>query len=223
VAACNRLGTAALEAGRHDEARTLFDIQVDLAETALKLADEDADGRLAHAREIAVNNAALAALRRGDCLFARAWLEAAEPTHRATMANRKAVVERCAEALNAVIPTGEFVQYAGHGAFNSLTLRESGDETLQFSAYWMRVGRGPLAEWGPAAIGSLDNTLVDRESGIGRYAGIEDHPCELAIQWVPGGLEIQHTDTPECRMGGMGAELFGKYWRVGEPERAGGD
>lgn len=219
AAQCNRLGSEALQQERYDVATALFEAQVDYAETAWKQADDGADdSKLAHAREIAVNNAALAALKSGDCLRARAWLEAAEPTHKATLANRKALTERCAGKLDVVERTGEFWQYAGHGSWNSITLRETGDETLQFSAFWMRVGRGPIREYGPAAIGDIEQAFIDPTTGRGPFDGGDPAvACHLDIQWVPGGLEIQHTDAPECRLGGMGADLFGKYWRVGEP------
>lgn len=221
AAQCNRLGSEALQQGRLDVAAQLFEAQVDYAETALQQAEPGADdSKLAHAREIAVNNAALAALKAGDCLRARAWLEAAEPTHKATVANRKQLSDRCAGKLDVVTRTGEFWQYAGHGAWNSITLRETGDETLQFSAFWMRVGRGPIREYGPAAIGDIEQAFIhtDGQRGRGRFDSYDDGvTCELDITWVPGGLEIRHTDAPECRLGGAGAELFGKYWRVGDP------
>lgn len=222
VARCNRLGTEALQAGRHDDAKVLFEAQVDYAETAWKQVEDGADDRrAAHAREIPVNNAALAALRRGDCLRARAWLDVAEASHAATLANRKQLDARCAGKLDGVIHTGEFWQYAGHGAWNSITLRETGDETLHFSAFWMRAGRGPLSEYGPAAIGDIEQAFiqVDGQRGRGQFAGYDEGvTCELRIAWVPGGLEVSHTDIPECRTGGMGAELSGTFWRVGEPE-----
>ena len=221
AAQCNRLGSEALQQGRLDVAAALFEAQVDYAETAWKQAEDGADdGKLAHAREIALNNAALAALKGGDCLRARAWLEAADASHKATVANRKQLDARCAGKLDVVERTGEFWQYAGHGSWNSITLRETGDETLQFSAFWMRVGRGPIREYGPAAIGDIEQAFihVDGQRGRGAFEGNDDGvSCELDIEWVPGGLTIAHTDVPECRLGGMGAELSGRYWRVGEP------
>jgi hypothetical protein len=221
VAQCNRLGSEALQQGRFAAATALFEAQVDYAETAWNQAEASADdSKLAHAREIAVNNAALAALKSGDCLRARAWLEAADAGHQATLANRKPLAERCAGKLDVVAHTGEFWQYAGHGAWNSITLRETGDETLQFSAFWMRVGAGPIREYGPAAIGDIEQAFihVDGQHGRGQFDGYDEGvTCELRIVWVPGGLEIQHSNVPECHIGGAGAELVGKYWRVGEP------
>lgn len=220
AAQCNRLGTEALQAGRHDDAMRLFERQVDYAETALKEADADADtGRLRHAREIAMNNAALTQLRAGDCLRARTWLEAADAAHKATQANRRQLDERCAGRLDGAERTGEFRQYAGHGAWNTLSIRPTGDETLRLDASWLRIGRGPLQEWGAAAIGEMEQVYlhVGESSARGLFAGNDPAvECHLLVAYLPGGIEVEHTDSPDCRLGGAGAELAGRYWRVGE-------
>jgi hypothetical protein len=220
VAQCNRLGSEELRAGRHDAALRLFEIQIDLAETALKAVSADADaGQLAHAREIAINNAGLAQLRAGDCLRARAWLEAADADHSATQANRRQLEKRCAGQLTGSEHTGQFWQYAGHGAWNSLSIRPTGDETLRLDASWLRVGRGPLAEWGAAAIGELDQVYlhVEGREARGVFAGNDpDSECQLHVRYVTGGIELEHTAKAECSVGGAGATLGGRYWRVGE-------
>lgn len=220
VAGCNRIGTEALQQGRIEAARDAFVQQIDHAETALKLADTVAERqRLAHALQIALNNAALAALSAGDCRMARAWLQVADTEHKATRANDRARRQRCGESSDPVEMLGEFLQYAGHGAWNSVSIRETGDETLRLDAFWMRIGRGPLSEWGPAAIGDLSEVYlhVDGLQARGGYAGLAPEvDCEVQIRFVPAGLEIVHTAASECRMGGAGAELQGHYWRVGE-------
>lgn len=220
AAACNALGSKALQAGDIKRAQQIFALQVDYAETAQKLAEVDADlTRLAHAREIAVNNAALAALRAGDCPRARAWLEAADPAHKATAANRRQLDARCAGQLDGLQHTGEFWQYAGHGVWNTVSIRPTGDETLRLDAFWMRIGRGPLNEWGPAAFGNLEQVYlhVDGQRARGEFEGIDPEAgCEVRVTWAPGGLDIEHTALDECRLGGAGADLHGRYWRVGE-------
>jgi len=219
VAQCNRLGSDALRGGQHEVAMRYFEQQIDLAETALKQASDDDQSRLQHAREIAVNNAALAALGVGECQRARAWLEAADTTHKASIANRKALLARCAGKLDAIEHTGEFRQYVGHGAWNTISVRATGDETLQFSAFWMRIGQGPLQTLGAAAIGDIEQAYlhVEGDRGRGRFAGIDpDVTCELQVQWLAGALEVSHTADAACRLGGAGAELHGRYWRVGD-------
>ncbi len=220
TAQCNRLGTEALQAGDHERAVRLFERQVDFAETALREADADADhAAFQHGREIAVNNAALAWLRADNCLRARAWLEAAGAEHKATQANRRQLDQRCQGRLSAGEHTGEFWQYAGHGAWNTISIRPTGDDVLRLDAFWMRVGRGPLHEWGPAAFGEMEQVFlhIEGDEGNGLYEALDpDTECRVRVRYTAQGLEIRHSDHPDCQVGGAGADLFGRYWRVGE-------
>ena len=220
TAVCNRVGSAALSAGQLDAARQAFERQVDFADTALIGAADDADvERLIAARQIALNNAALTALRAGECLQARAWLEVADAEHKATQANRRQLLQRCAGALDAHSQTGEFWQYAGHGAWNSISIRPTGDESLRLDAFWMRVGRGPLHAFGPAALGELERVhlQVEGEAAQGPFEGNDPAlDCQLQLRYLPDGLEVTHTDSEQCRTGGAGAVLQGRYWYVGD-------
>jgi hypothetical protein len=220
TAACNRVGSEALSAGQFDAARQAFERQIDFAETALKDAGEGANAeRLAAARQIALNNAGLAALRAGDCLRARAWLEVADAGHKATQANRRQLQQRCAQAFAGGPQTGEFWQYAGHGAWNSISIRSTGDETLRLDAFWMRIGRGPLQEYGPAAMGELEQVYLQVEGNAARgpFEGNDpDVECQLQLRYLPDGLEVSHTDDEHCRTGGAGAVLQGRFWHVGD-------
>lgn len=221
VSACNRLGTDALKAGEFDSARALFAQQIDRAQTAVRASEDEPDrARASAALQIALNNAALAELRAGDCLRARAWLEVADADHRATQANRRQLQQRCADGLDSRVHTGEFWQYAGHGAWNSISIRETGDETLRLDAFWMRVGRGPLQDYGPAAMGELTQVFlhVDGDRATGNFEANEDAvECLLQVQWSAGGLQVQHSDTQACYTGGAGAVLSGHFWHVGAP------
>lgn len=220
TAACNRVGSEALSAGQFDVARQAFERQIDFADTALKNADDGVDAeRLVAARQIALNNAGLAALRAGECLRARAWLEVADAGHKATQANRRQLLQRCAQAFAGSPQTGEFWQYVGHGAWNSISIRPTGDETLRLDAFWMRVGRGPLQEYGPAALGELKQVYlqVEGDAAQGPFEGNEPGvDCQLRLRYLPDGLEVSHTDNEHCRNGGAGAVLQGRYWHVGD-------
>lgn len=218
---CNRLGSAALNSGDVPAARALFAQQVDYAQTAVNEADEGSDGqRLLAALQIALNNAALAELRAGECLRARAWLDLADPAHRATQANRRMLGKNCNTPLDARTHTGEFWQYAGHGAWNTVSVREAGDEGLRLDAFWMRIGRAPLQDYGPAAMGELSDVPlhVEGESASGTFesheAGVE---CRLQVRWLDGGLSIEHSDRQACYTGGANSVLNGRFWRVGPP------
>ena len=220
TAVCNHVGSAALSAGQFDAARQAFERQIDFAETALIGAADDADvERLIAARQIALNNAALTAIRAGDCLRARAWLEVADSGHKATQANRRQLLQRCAESLDARSQTGEFWQYAGHGAWNAISIRPTGDESLRLDAFWMRVGRGPLQEYGPAALGEMEQVYlqVEGDAAQGPFEGNDPAiDCQLQLRYLPDGLEVTHTDSEQCRTGGAGALLQGRYWYVGD-------
>ena len=220
VAECNRLGTTALQEGRIDAARDMFSRQIDLADTALEDADESTDRtRLENALAIALNNAALAELRAGNCLMARAWLDVADGAHKATVANRRQLQSRCDAEPSGMEKTGQYRQYAGHGAWNRIDIRATGDETLRLDAFWMRISRGPLDQYGLAAFGELEQVYLhlDQEQGRGQYDGLDPEiPCHVDVRFVSGGLEIAHTAVDACSIGGAGAHLHGHYWRVGE-------
>ncbi len=221
AAACNRDGTAAYQAGDFAAAAERFDRQIDFAETDLDAASETAaepEEALHAARDLALNNAALARIKAGECLKARAYLELARPGTKATLANRRLLETRCGERLaNAAGPLGEYWQYAGHGQWNRLSLRETGDETLRLDAFWMRIARGPIDTYGVAAFGELEQVYLHPRGGgaAGRFDGYEPEPaCELEVRFEPQALEVSITPEANCRTGGAGAELHGRYLLV---------
>jgi hypothetical protein len=213
-ASCNRIGTEAFQAGDFTRAAAQFDRQIDYAETALAEAGGDDEGALVR-RDTALNNAALARLRGGECLKARAYLDQARAEARATQANRRQWDSRCAGSAAALVgPVGEYWQYAGHGLWNRISLRETGDETLRLDAFWMRVGRGPMDEYGIKAFGELEQVFVFPADGgaSGRFGGIDPEvECRIELRFEPQALEVSHTPTPDCQTGGMGAVLHGRY------------
>ena len=218
AAACNRTGTAAYQAGDFTVAAAQFDRQIDFAETDLDAASETGDSpdeALLGARDLALNNAALARIKAGECLKARAYLELARADARATQANRRALDKRCAESLaRDAGPVGEYWQYAGHGQWSRLTLRETGDETLRLDAFWMRIARGPVDEYGLAAFGELEQVYLHPRQGgaVGRFDGFEPEPaCEVEVRFEAQALEVAITPAAHCRTGGAGAELRGRY------------
>lgn len=218
AAACNRNGSAAYQAGDFASAAERFDRQIDFAETELDAASEmedSPDDSLLAARDLALNNTVLARIKAGECLKARAFLDLARPEAKATLANRRALEKRCGEMLaNVSGPLGEYWQYAGHGQWNRLSLRETGDETLRLDAFWMRIARGPVDTYGLAAFGELQQVYLHPRDGgaTGRFDGYEAEPgCELAVRFEPQALEVSITPEANCRTGGAGAELHGRY------------
>lgn len=219
AAQCNRLGSAAYEAGRSAEAALLFDRQIDFAETAIREAEEPEAEALLRARDLALNNAALARLQAGECGQAKAYLSLARGDARATQANRSRIAKACidhAASGDADPLVGDYWQYAGHGLWNRVTLRPTGDETLVLEAFWQRISRGPLDLYGIAAMGELQQVAVftDDGRGTGRFDGLDGSPCILALELAEEAMEVTVQGGPECQTGGAGAHLGGRFLRV---------
>lgn len=223
---CNRLGSEAYQGGRSAEAALLFDRQIDYAETAIREANAAAEEALFRARDLALNNAALARLHGGECGKARAYLGLARADARATQANARRIAKACADRPEPESDdplVGEYWQYAGHGLWNRISLRPTGDETLVLDAFWQRVGRGPLDLYGLAAMGGLEDVAVFTEAGrgSGRFDGLDGSPCSLVLQLAEEAMEVTVESRPECQTGGAGALLGGRFQQVsrhpGEP------
>ncbi len=222
VGECNREGTAAYQAKDYASASAHFARQIDFAETQLadvkSGVDDDGDGRAANAaRNLAINNAALAALQAAECRKASAFLELADADNRGTQANLRQWQKRCGDLAAPDGPIGDYWQYAGHGAWNKITLSPTGDETLSLDAFWMRISRGPLDVYGLAAFGELREVavLVDGASASGRYDGISaEAECRVSFELADEWLVVRPSQHAECEVGGAGALLQGRYQRV---------
>ncbi len=231
AAQCNRVGSDAYGQGRYADATASFLRQLDFAETAQREADDGADPEpLDRARDVALNNLALAALKSAECGRARAWIDLARADARATIANRRAIDAGCpavaapADPIEAAI--GEYWQYAGHGAWNRIVLHPTGDETLRVEAFWQRIARGPLDVYGLAAFGELDGAYVhvDAAGARGVFEGLDPAvECTLRLSFVAGGLEVVVEGGDDCHTGGAGAYLGGPYRKVDDQVEAEAD
>jgi hypothetical protein len=215
VRSCNRLGTEAYQAGDYLLAAEHFDRQIDYAETALQnSADEARKERLQAARDLALNNAALAYLKAGECLKARAYLDLARAEARATLANRRQLTARCGEAPAESATPGIYWQYAGHGLWNRVQISPTGDETLRLDAFWMRTGRGPMDEYGIKAFGELQQVAlhIDGTDARGQFDGLDESTsCRLVLRFIGQSILIEIGADPNCQIGGAGALLQGRY------------
>lgn len=217
VAACNQLGTAAYKSRRYEDAKLAFGRQIDYADTAigdLSMADQEPGSKELNARQLALNNAVLAHLKAGECLKARVFLRLADATHSATKANAAQLDKACGAQLKADSRTGDYWQYVGHGAFNQVTLNQGPGGDLVLDAFWMRISRGPLDTYGPAAFGSLAEVAmeVSSDGADGLYNGNgEDELCELKLKFLGQAIEIQPQENDSCNIGGAGAYLGGRY------------
>ena len=226
VSECNREGTAAYQSKDSAAASAHFARQIDFAETELADttagADGDGDrdraaGAANAARNLAINNAALAELQAGECRKASAFLGLADAGSRATLANLRQWQKRCSDVAIPDGPIGDYWQYAGHGAWNKITLRPTGDETLSLDAFWMRISRGPLDFYGLAAFGELRDVavFVDGARASGRYEGVSaEAECSVSFELSDESLEVRTSQQAECEVGGAGALLRGRYQRV---------
>lgn len=217
VAACNSIGTEAYKAGRYQDAAVAFERQVDYADTAIELLEMDdkpVGSKESNARQLALNNVVLAYLKGGECLKARVFLDLADAAHGATRANAAQLQKACASQLKTDSRTGDYWQYVGHGSFNNVTLNQGANGALIFDAFWMRISRGPLDEYGPAAFGSLAEVSLDvtGNGAKGMYDSyVEDKLCELNLTFVGQAIEIAQQTDDDCNIGGAGAYLGGRY------------
>jgi hypothetical protein len=218
VSSCNRLGTSAYEAGDYLRAVEHFDRQIDYAETAFQHSVEEPDGQsLQAARDLALNNAALAYLKAGKCLKSRAYLDQARADARATMANQRQLAARCGDEMASSASTGVYWQYAGHGLWNRVQIAPTGDETLRLDAFWMRTGMGPMDHYGIKAFGELQQVALHVDGAIarGEFDGHDENtPCKLGLRFLGQAIDIGAMADPDCQIGGAGALLEGRYMLV---------
>jgi tetratricopeptide repeat protein len=148
-ASCNKLGTAALNNGRVDEAIAYFEQQAALAERA------DID-RQTKSRETlprspyklalpAYNNLALAHFKKGDYFRARAWAHVAlgwDKNNRAAQFNLRKIEQALGPWQCPQTPAGEYVRYAGRGTWESIVVKpaSAGNIEFCFSGLWWGFG-----------------------------------------------------------------------------------
>lgn len=216
VAECNRQGTSEYQAGRYAQALVHFERQVDYAETAVQeftFVDKEPTPKAIAARELALNNAALAHLKLGECLKARAWLALADAKGSATIANRTQLIKHCGAKLEQDSVVGDYWQYAGHGSWNRVTLNPGAAPQLIFDGFWMLINQGPLDQHTPTASGAETGiTMTPVGNGLeGYFDGTSDDRCRLHLELTGQSIEITPQDRESCNTGGYGAHLSGRY------------
>lgn len=220
VARCNTAGTAAYQAGDHAVAADHFRRQIDYAETAIKAVEYE-DGEvtpaLQKARETALNNALLNAVKAGRCLEARVWLRLVDGDTRAAQANFEQFDQRCPDVADTPGWQGDYWQYVGHGSFNVATLRPRADGGLDLDAFYMRISMGPLDQYGPAAFGEHYGVALAVKDGVatGQYDSYEEGVrCTITLQLGAQEFAAAYQDDDRCNTGGAGAVFGGVYQRV---------
>jgi hypothetical protein len=204
---CNQVGTAAYQAGQYSVAIDSFERQLRSAETA-----EDTVQR-----EVALNNLMLATLKAGKPGMARAWLAVALQVDQLGPATRHNMARIGAVDMPALAatPEGLYLRYAGQAAWSSLEIKRgvAGSYHAEFSP--IRMGRGSLEEWGPAAIGELAGEL----NGVGAYFSLQSAGLgqACAVDLLRDGVQLQVLEVfaEGCQdYGGANISVAGRYYKV---------
>jgi tetratricopeptide (TPR) repeat protein len=209
VAACNQQGTAAYKAKNYDVAIGHFENQIDFAERA-----EDVKAQL-----MAFNNLALAHLKKGEPLRAKAWLEQAadtDPNDKATLFNRGEVDKALAGKPARPAIGGSYISYIGGGQWSTIELKEKGKNLYQLNLLALRLGNA-WREWGPAGIGELEADLKVEGNKATYEEKFEyaDEACKIEFKFVaPDEIEVEQW-TPDMSCGfGNAVAATGYYYRV---------
>ncbi|MDR3419052.1 MAG: tetratricopeptide repeat protein [Nevskia sp.] len=206
VAQCGSLGAAAYKKGDYVTAQAYFEQQV---------VQYEQNGRASCKRtdcpESAVpyNNLALATLKAGLPLKARAWLEVA-PEAAATRHNKDLVERALKDWKWPDTPAGEYWQYAGYGTWSTVTVTRDGEKwSIHYDGY-----RFPPTglEAGPN-IGEFDTDmpLAERKA---TYSDGNGQGCKVSIVFSSDHVTLDEDDSKgDCGFG-YNVRASGDFVRV---------
>ena len=212
---CNALGGKAYRAKDYARAAALYEQQVGWAEQESSDCESEQED---HPKLMctgvgaeAYNNAALAWLRAGEPLKAKAWLGLA-PAAPSTTYNKGLTEAALASFKMPASPVGEYWQYAGFGLWNTVIVTPKGKKfEVKFSGfYFYRNG----LRFGPN-MGDISArvSIVDRH---GVMRGNSDWPtCKMDMKFSDDGLDLDGggDGTGECGFG-AGVRADGHFDRV---------
>jgi len=208
VAACNERGAAAYKAKNWDEAIGHFENQIGFAELA-----EDPKQEL-----VALNNLVMGHLKKGEPLYARAWLALArkiDPADKATVFNG-GEVDKAMAALPARPAIGGFYQcYVGAGHWQSIDLRKKGKDVYEMTVIALRMGNA-WREWGPAGIGELEESLTvsGNKAKFKEKFPFAEEACEMDLVFAGDDMDAEQISSDvDCGFGN-GVAVTGHYYRV---------
>lgn len=158
-------------------------------------------------RSDAFNNAALAWLRAGEPLKARAWLAMA-PASPSTTHNKGLVAAALASSAKPTSPAGEYWEYAGFGTWNTITVSANGKQfDVQFSG--MHYG-GNGMKYGPNT-GDLADTVTVKDHHAVMHGDGDSPTCKVDLKFTADGVDADQDG--DCGFGaGVGA--IGHFDRV---------
>jgi hypothetical protein len=209
-AQCNTLGTAAYKKGDYRHAADLFNQQVALSEDRAHHCELDGtQGKNCAAPVEPYNNVALAWLRAGEPMKARAWLELA-PAAPATEHNKVLVGRALSDWHWPAGPEGEYWSYAGYGTWNEIDVAKSGEQwRISFAGYWF-----PPAglDAGPN-MGDFDAVLPIKD-GVAVYHPEDGQGCVITMKFSADRVKVDQ-DGPDASCGfGMNVDAGGEFARV---------
>lgn len=211
VAACNERGTAAYKAKKWDEAIGHFENQIDFAEQA-----DNPKQQL-----VALNNLALGHLKKGEPLYANAWISLAEnldEADKATVFNRGEVDKALAALPARKAVGGTYHAYVGAGQWQMIELESKGKNVFKMTVLALRMGN-QWREWGPAGIGELeaDVTVKGDKASYSEKFEFAENPCKIDMVFDGDEMEAEQDATDmDCGFGNaVGAS--GHYYRVVAP------
>ena len=208
---CNTLGTKAYQAKQYAEAIGFFEEQLINAELA-----DDQKQQL-----VAINNLALAHLKKGEPLLAKAWVGLAtglKADDKATLFNQ-GEVDKAVAALPARPPIGgTYYAYAGAGQWQSIELAAKNKTTYTFKILAMRLGNN-WREWGPAGIGELEGeiTVKGNKADYNKKEDFAEEACQFHFDFAGDEMEVEQL-TPDFNCGfGNAVAATGHYYRISVP------
>ncbi len=201
---CDRNGVQALNKGDIAAAIRLFKYEAAYS--------EDAQDKLQSVS--AYNNLASAYAQNHDYLRALAWAHVAlrfDPQNSTARQN----IERIGNDLGNVSWPGDvhgtYVQYAGRGQWNSISVSRSGEHDISFRLLVYRMGSA-WKRYGPAGYGDLTGSATVQQGNEVTYQGDKDFPsCRITMKFAADGVEI--TQDGDCGFG-YGVRGSGRYERV---------
>jgi len=209
---CDAMGGKAYRAKDYVRAAALYEQQVGWTEQAsldCQGAQEDHPGsKCPDISADPYNNAALAWLRAGQPLKAKAWLALA-PASPSTIHNKGLVDAALASFKAPASPVGEYWQYARFGSWNTVTVTANGKQfDVQFSG--MHFSANGM-KYGPNTGDLFDTVAIAKGHGV-MHGGKDLPGCKVDMKFTELGLELDSDG--DC---GFGASVWagGHFDRVG--------
>ena len=161
---------------------------------------------------IAQNDLALAYIAKGDYLQARLWCQEAlgsDDSNKDVLSNLAKISEKLRNWKWPITTTGEYLQYAGMGQWNSFCVRQLNADkiSVSFSGMWNGLG---FLKYGPSGIGDFKATVA-LKNGTAVYDGEAEFPCKVHMKFMPDQVELSQTG--DCGFG-HNVEASGRFDRV---------